>query len=238
MCELTPTEGRNGAIGCEDEPDGVMCCSKTVCQVGDSKGYCGIKDKCVAKGLIPVSDMVYKGLAVGCRHLPDDVMCCVDPNDMVCVSNDKNQYQGRCSDKISCEANPMDNAVLKGMKDDVTCATLDEALTCCVDNVPCHGKVDEALMGECMFSDACDEEKRKSLAPSESEGCDSETTDLICCLIEEVQDDSNKCDENDLQEIQKTRPECTKVIGGSKRESEDGTMDYRSCMCEEIEECT
>lgn len=83
-CDLTPTESRNGATGCESEAASIVCCSNTECNsVKDTKksGTCMLKTKCEEKpGFEPVSDMVYAGTetgATGCRHLPDDVMCCL-----------------------------------------------------------------------------------------------------------------------------------------------------------------
>ena len=83
-CDLTPTGTNNGGLECENV-DGTECCSETKCRVADAIGYCGIKDKCIKKGLVPVSDTVYGGIATGCRNLPDDVMCCVTPEHIKCT---------------------------------------------------------------------------------------------------------------------------------------------------------
>ena len=235
-CELTPTETRNGANNCQNEAEDVMCCSETVCQVADAKGYCGIEDKCIKKGLVSVSDMVYGGIAVGCRHLPDDVKCCVEPKKLKCSTDDSNQYQGMCTAKLACLTSPMDTAVLNGVKNDIktTCHALDESLTCCIDDVPCSGKIDESIIGKCEVVESCYGDSRILY---DSKGC--ENTDLICCVPRETdQDESDKCDDNDLTEIQKTRASCTSVIGGTKKELEDNTTDYGSCLCEEVEDCT
>ena len=76
-CELTPTEGVNGATGCSEDE---ICCSRTPCQVKNmGEGYCTTNDQCakLGEGYKSVSDEIYKGDATGCRHLKDDVRCCV-----------------------------------------------------------------------------------------------------------------------------------------------------------------
>lgn len=79
-CALTPTATRQGANGCEKEPNNIVCCSETPCDVNGVSGVCKLTSKCEGPDFRSVSDIVYAGTtggATGCRHLPDDVMCCV-----------------------------------------------------------------------------------------------------------------------------------------------------------------
>jgi hypothetical protein len=87
----------------------------------------------------------------------------------------------------------------------------------------------------------CSQDNSIILTSDLEKGCNQKDTNLICCVLkeDEVEDkDENKCEESDLDEIKKTRDSCGKVIGGSKLRKEDGEIDYNSCLCEEVEECT